>query len=54
MKYIARAAGEWQQCPGYAKKILLTEQDLNAAGTLTQRIKVRRSIQARYLQVQFG
>jgi hypothetical protein len=35
MKYIARTAGEWQQCPGYVKKILLTEQDLNAAGTLT-------------------
>jgi mannose-6-phosphate isomerase-like protein (cupin superfamily) len=40
MKYIARTAGEWQQCPGYAKKILLTEQDLNAAGTLTQLIEI--------------
>ena len=40
MKYIARTAGEWRQCPGYAKKILLTEQDLNATGTLTQLIEI--------------
>jgi hypothetical protein len=40
MKYIARTAGEWRQCPGYAKKILLTEQDLNAADTLTQLIEI--------------
>ena len=40
MKHVPGVAGEWQQCPGYAKKIILTERDLNAPGTLVQLIEI--------------
>ena len=40
MKHIAGTAGDWQQCAGYAKKVLLTETDLNAVGALVQLIEI--------------
>lgn len=40
MKHIPGSFEDWQQCPGYAKKILLTETDLNAEGALVQLIEI--------------
>lgn len=40
MKYISATDGDWLQCPGYAKKILLTEDDLNQKGALVQLIRI--------------
>ena len=40
MKYLPAAAGDWQQCPGYRKKVLLTEADLDSAGGLVQLIEI--------------
>lgn len=40
MKFIAANSGDWQQCPGYAKKILLTGDDLDDRGALVQVIEM--------------
>ena len=40
MKYLSASTGDWQQCPGYRKKILLTEDDLDDAGALVQLIEI--------------
>jgi quercetin dioxygenase-like cupin family protein len=40
MKYRPAMNGEWLQCAGYAKKILLTEGDLAQKGALVQLIKI--------------
>ena len=40
MKYLPQSAGDWLECPGYAKKILLTGDDLDAAGALVQIIEI--------------
>jgi len=40
MKFIAGTTGTWLRCPGYAKKILLNEGDLDAPGTLVQLIEI--------------
>ncbi|MCP4328350.1 MAG: cupin domain-containing protein [Alphaproteobacteria bacterium] len=40
MKHVPESAGEWLQCPGYAKKVLLTADDLNCDGGLVQLIEI--------------
>lgn len=40
MKHIPKAAGDWQKCAGYAKKILLTETELRCEGALVQLIEI--------------
>jgi len=40
MKHLPSSAGEWRQCSGYAKKMLLTEADLHAEGAVVQLIEI--------------
>ncbi len=40
MRHIPDTDGDWQQCAGYRKKVLLTEIDLNAPGTLVQIVEI--------------
>lgn len=40
MKHLPKSAGDWLPCPGYAKKILLTADDLGAEGALVQLIEI--------------
>lgn len=40
MKYIPKASGTWQEGAGYAKKILLTAEDLRCEGALVQLVRI--------------
>jgi mannose-6-phosphate isomerase-like protein (cupin superfamily) len=50
MKYLPEGAGEWQRCPGYNKKVLLTGEDLADRGALVQLIEIppRTAVAAHY------
>lgn len=39
-RHIPGAMGDWLQCPGYRKKILLNETDLNSKGGLIQLVEI--------------
>lgn len=41
MKVVEQKEKTWIPCPGYYKKILLTENDLNSKGNLFQIVKVK-------------
>jgi len=40
MKHIPKATGDWQHCAGYAKKVLLTADDLHCEGALVQLVEI--------------